>query len=211
MLNVLIASLALQGRALPADPPYTPSGPKIEVTMGGGGRFVITTDPKSSPRTVAHILALVGRGFYDRQRIHRVEYWVTQWGAPQSRDLPMNVKDPKTGQMVTNPKIAEGVSGKRLPFEESPIDFKRGVVGVASTGLQVGGDSQIFVIKQDRLYLYRSYAVVGKVTQGMDVVDRIKKGDRIKSMRVLPPKAGHLPQSRHGALRARSAQTAVPA
>ncbi|MCB8932172.1 MAG: peptidylprolyl isomerase [Chthonomonadaceae bacterium] len=63
------------------------------------------------------------------------------------------------------------------------MDFHRGVVGIASTGLQVGGDSQLFVIKQDRLYLWHSYAVLGKVTQGMEVVDAIQIGDRIQTAR----------------------------
>lgn len=154
--------------------PYLPAGPRIEVRMQNGGAFTITTDPKTSPKTVAHILDLVNRRFYDGQRIHRVEYWVTQWGDPASRTKPMS-----------DPKMGEGDSGRRLPFEMSDLDFTRGVVGVASDGLQHGGDSQLFVIKQDRLYLYHSYAVVGRVTNGMGVVDRIRKGDRIVSMRVL--------------------------
>jgi peptidylprolyl isomerase len=156
--------------------PYAPSGTRIEVVMENGGRFVITTDPKASPKTIRHILDLVDHKFYDRQRVHRVEYWVTQWGDPASRTKPMN-----------DPKMGDGDSGHRLAFEMSDIDFTRGVVGVASDGLQNGGDSQLFVIKSNRLYLYHSYAVVGKVTKGMEVVDRIKKGDRIKSMRVIPP------------------------
>lgn len=153
---------------------YAPSGPQIEVKMKKGGNFVITNDPKASPQTVAHIVDLVNHKFYDNQRVHRVEYWVTQWGDPASRTKPMN-----------DPKMGDGDSGHRLPFEMSDIDFKRGVVGIASDGLQNGGDSQLFVIKSDRLYLYHSYAVVGKVTQGMDVVDKIDKGDRIESMRVI--------------------------
>lgn len=155
-------------------PPYTPSGPVVEVTVEGRGTFRITTDPKTSPKTVEHILSLVRSGFYDRQRVHRVEYWVTQWGAPASKDKP-----------IDSDEVLGGGSGKQLPFEMSDVDFVRGIVGVASTGLQVGGDSQLFIIKQDRLYLWRSYAVVGKVTQGMDVVDRIQRGDRLTRMRVL--------------------------
>lgn len=142
--------------------------------MQGGAKFVITTDPKHSPKTVAHILNLVRAHFYDRQRVHRVEYWVTQWGDPLSRTKPMN-----------DPKMGDGDSGHRLPFEMSDIDFGRGVVGVASDGLQNGGDSQLFVIKSDRWYLYHSYAVVGKVTKGLEVVDAIKKGDRITGARVI--------------------------
>ena len=156
---------------------YAPSGPQIEFDVEKVGRFVITTDPKHSPKTVAHILDLVNRKFYDHQRVHRVEYWVTQWGDPQSKTKPMS-----------DPKMGDGDSGHRLPFEMSDIDFRRGVVGIASDGLQNGGDSQLFVIKSDRLYLYHSYAVVGKVTSGMDVVDRIAKGDRIVSARVMKAK-----------------------
>lgn len=166
---------------------YRPTGPKIRFTMQNGKSFVITTDPKSSPRTVEHILSLVRKRFYDGQRVHRVESWVTQWGAPQSKTEPLDVMDAATGKRHLNPKVADGGSGKDIPvFEESTVDFYRGVVGIASTGLQVPGDSQLFVLKRDTLRLYRSYAVVGKVTQGMDVVDGIKRGDRIERAVVLP-------------------------
>lgn len=152
---------------------YAPTGPIIEVVIGNRGRFEITTDPKTSPKTVAHIKGLVEKKFYDRQRIHRVEGWVTQWGAPASKT-----------KKLTDSEVLGGGSGKQIPFEKADVDFTRGVVGIASTGLQVGGDSQIFILKQDTLRLYSSYAVLGKVTKGMDVVDAIKKGDRITKMRM---------------------------
>ncbi len=171
MITSLLATLVL-GQA-PADA-FRPTGPKIEVSMSSGGKFVITTDHKGSPKTVEHILNLVKSKFYDRQRVHRVESWVTQWGAPASKT-----------EDLTKDSVLSGGSGKQLKFEESKWDYHRGVVGVASTGLQVGGDSQLFILKRDTFRLYRSYAVVGKVTSGMDVVDAIKKGDRIRSMRVI--------------------------
>ncbi len=143
--------------------------------MEHGDSFDITTFPAVSPKTVAQILRLAKSGFYDRQRIHRVESWVVQWGSPASRTEPL-----------ASDVVGNGESGHPLPFEMSDIDFTRGIVGIASNGLQEGGDSQLFVIKTDRLYLYHSYAVVGKVTRGMDVVDHIHKGDRIKSAVVLP-------------------------
>lgn len=171
MITTLLAA-ALLGQASPDA--FKPTGPKIQVTMSSGSKFVITTDQKGSPKTVAHVLNLVNTKFYDGQRIHRVESWVTQWGAPASKT-----------EDLTKDSVLSGGSGKQLPFEESKWDFHRGVVGVASTGLQLGGDSQLFILKDDALRLYRSYAVVGKVTSGMDVVDAIKKGDRIRSMRVI--------------------------
>ena len=167
MISILAAAvLGTQGA-------YAPSGPVIEVQIEGRGTFQITTDPKNSPKTVAHIRGLVEKKFYDRQRIHRVESWVTQWGAPASK-----TKD------LTDPEVLGGGSGKQIEFEKADVDFTRGVVGIASTGLQVGGDSQIFILKADTLRLYSSYAVLGKVTKGMEIVDAIKKGDRITKMTV---------------------------
>lgn len=152
---------------------YTPTGPVLEVTVAGRGTFEITTDTKNSPKTVAHIKALVEDEFYDGQRVHRVENWVTQWGAPASKTKPMD-----------DPEVLGGGSGKSMPFEKCDVDFVRGIVGIASTGLQVGGDSQIFILKKDTMRLYHSYAVLGKVTKGMDVVDRIQRGDRITKIAV---------------------------
>lgn len=151
-------------------------GARLEFTMADGARFVVATNPKASPKTVARIVQLVSRGFYDRQRVHRVEPWVVQWGAPESKTLK-----------IDDPKVLSGGSGVRLPFERSDIDFKRGIVGIASDGLQNGGDSQIFVLKSDRLYLYHSYAVLGEIESGLDVVGRIQRGDRIVRARVLEP------------------------
>lgn len=171
MISALLLATALQSQSITN---YNPSGPKIEVTMEKGGSFVISTDRVSSPKTVEHILALVDKGFYDGQRIHRVEHWVTQWGAPASKDKPL-----------TSEEVLEGGSGKNVRFEESPIDFTRGVVGVASEGKKLGGDSQLFILKKDAFRLKGNYAVVGLVTKGMDTVDRIQWGDRIVSMRRL--------------------------
>jgi cyclophilin family peptidyl-prolyl cis-trans isomerase len=180
--DMITAILMLAVFGSPQSATYAPRGPVIEVVVAGRGTFEITTDPKASPKTVARIVDLVKTGFYNKQRVHRVEPWVTQWGAPASKD-----KDLKSEAVLG------GGSGKDLPFEMSDIDFSRGICGIASAGLQKGGDSQIFILKKDTLRLYHSYAVLGMVTKGMEVVDRIQKGDRITSMKLkaIPiPKGG---------------------
>lgn len=188
MTTLLVAALVLcssPAQKIPGPEDYRPTGPKIRFTMEKGGSFVLTTDPKSSPKTVEHILALVRQGFYDGQRVHRVEHWVTQWGAPASKKEPLDVKDPKTGKMVQNERVGDGGSGKDIPlFELSEVDYYRGVAGIASEGLQRAGDSQIFILKKNAQRLYHSYAALGKVTEGMEIVDRIKRGDRFRSARV---------------------------
>jgi cyclophilin family peptidyl-prolyl cis-trans isomerase len=85
--------------------------------------------------------------------------------------------------MVPSESVGSGGSGKDISIFEGcrDVDFYRGVVGVASNGLQLPGDSQLFIIRRDAFRLWNSYAVVGKVTQGMDVVGKIQRGDRIKS------------------------------
>lgn len=188
MITTICAALSMfQAAGMPGPDSYKPAGPKIVFTMANGTSFEITTDPKRSPKTVAHIVALVKKGFYDRQRVHRVEWWVTQWGAPASKDQPMDLKNAATGKMEQNPRVGDGGSGKDIEvFEGSTdVDFYRGVVGVASTGLQVPGDSQLFVLKKDAFRLFNSYAVVGKVTRGMDVVGQVRRGDRIKKAVVI--------------------------
>lgn len=181
MINV-IATIVLAHAGMQAA--YHPTGPQIKFTMSSGKSFVITTDPTASPKTVAHIVKLVRSGFYDRQRIHRVENWVTQWGAPASKTEPLMVG--KGAKRELNEKVGDGGSGANLPFEGSQtIDFVRGIAGIASEGLQQGGDSQIFVLKKDAIRLFNSYAVLGKVTEGMATVDGIKFGDRIARATIL--------------------------
>lgn len=155
----------------------SPTPPQLLVTLAGGKTFTITTDKKGSPKTVQHIIALVAKKFYDGIKVHRVENWVTQWGDPQTKTKP-----------ITAPGIGSGGSGKDVPFEGSKVSFVRGVVGLASTGKKVGGDCQLFVLKKDATYLNGDYAVVGVVTKGMTVIDAVKAGEVIKSIRVIPHK-----------------------
>lgn len=163
----MLTSLAL---LLVARGPMT-AGPTITLTLGNKKTIVIAVDAKGSPKTAAHILALVGKKFYDGQVFHRVEPWVVQWGDPESK------------KGINTPGLGNGGSGKNMPFETSKISFMKGVVGIASTGSKVGGDSQLFILTQDTPRLDGSYAVLGKVVSGMDEVMKIKRGDKIVSMR----------------------------
>lgn len=150
------------------------NGPQIVITVQKRGTIVIATDPKTAPKTVAQITSLVKKKFYDGQTFHRVEPWVIQWGDPASRK-------------IDNPEAGSGGSGKNMPFEASKASFERGIVGIASTGMKVGGDSQIFILVKGAPHLNGNYAVLGKVVAGMDVVDKIQRNDRIVSIRLKVP------------------------
>jgi cyclophilin family peptidyl-prolyl cis-trans isomerase len=157
-----------------AQPGFNPSGPKIEVTLSNHKSFVIVTDKTGSPKTVQGILKLVTSGFYNGLKVHRVEQWLIQWGDPQTRFLSVN-----------DARVGTKGSGHTLAFEGSPVAFCRGIVGIAASSSGVGGDSQIFILTKDALQLNGGYAVLGKIASGMDVVDHIKKGDTIDTVKLI--------------------------
>ena len=131
--------------------------------------------PKKAPKTVERIVAFIEEGFYDNQRVHRVEPWVVQWGSPASKNTDLR-----------DPSVGAGGSGKALlPFETNDIKMQPGTLAMASTGAKVGGDCQMFILtskleQPQAEFLQGSYAAFGKVTKGMEAVDAVQVGDSVK-------------------------------
>jgi peptidylprolyl isomerase len=124
------------------------------------GKVVIQLEPDLAPKTVAHIKELVKRGFYDNTPIHRViPGFMAQMGDP------------------TGTGGGPG-SGTTVPAEFGPTPFERGTVGLARTEDPNSGDSQFFIMFARNDYLDGKYTAFGQVTDGMDVVDKIKAGTR---------------------------------
>jgi cyclophilin family peptidyl-prolyl cis-trans isomerase len=172
-LRVLVAAccLASTGAA------QAPSGPVITVQTSRG-TFAFETYPADAPATVAHIVALVKRGFYDGQRVHRaLAGFLVQWGDPRSRDAAAEA-DWGRGPAAS--------SGK--PIGAAEITKKRvnttGAVGVAHPGLPAEADSQIYVTLADRPDLNGRYAVFGHIISGEAVVESLQRGDVIVRMTV---------------------------
>jgi peptidylprolyl isomerase len=80
----------------------------------------------------------------------------------------------QTGDPLGN---GTGGSGTKIPAEFSRQPFERGTVGMARSRDPNSGDSQFFICFAPAPFLNGQYTVWGQVTQGMDVVDKIKKGD----------------------------------
>jgi cyclophilin family peptidyl-prolyl cis-trans isomerase len=154
-----------------------PAGPVIVVETTKG-IFEFETYPVEAPKTVAHIVALVTRGFYDGQRIHRaLPGFLVQWGDPRSRDASREADwgrgaDASSG----NPIGASEIRRKRLHI--------RGAVGVAHQGNPALADSQIYVTLADRPDLNNRYTVFGQVIAGDDVPSRLERGDLIRKVYV---------------------------
>ena len=153
------------------------AGPVIVVETTKG-TFEIETYPVDAPKTVAHIVDLVRRGFYDGQRIHRaLPAFLVQWGDPRSRDL---AREADWG------RGAEASSGH--PIGVSELRRKRlhtrGAVAVAHQGIPALADSQIYVTLADRPDLNNRYTVFGHVIAGDEVPAQLERGDLIRKMYV---------------------------
>jgi len=149
------------------------------------GTFEVEMYPSEAPKSVAHILALVRRNFYNGLRVHRVvPGFVTQFGDPQTRD--MTLRD----------RWGSGGSGRSIGVAEmSPKrTHKLGTVALAHSGDPKGGDSQIYICVNSDPGRYApmngNYAVIGQVISGMSVVQKLQETDVIRRATVKEPGRG---------------------
>jgi len=154
------------------------AGGPVIVVETSKGTFSFETYPNDAPNTVAHVVDLVRRGFYDGQRIHRASPgFVAQWGDPRSRDVSLQA-DWGTGDAAS--------SGKPIGVAEMPRKrtHTKGAVAMAHAGNPALADSQIYVTLADRPDLNGRYTVFGHVVSGADVPERLQVGDVIRRMSV---------------------------
>jgi len=125
------------------------------------GPVVIEMRPDLAPTHVARIKELVREGFYDGVVFHRViEGFMAQTGDPDG-----------TGS---------GGSGKKLKAEFTKEKHKRGTVSMARAQNPDSGDSQFFICFEDAPWLDGQYTVWGRVVEGMENVDKIKRGEPVR-------------------------------
>ena len=148
------------------------------------GRVVIQLLPDLAPGHVARIKELTREGAYDGVVFHRViEDFMAQTG---------DVQYGKTGGKDFNPARA-GMGGSEKPdlkAEFSNVSHIRGTCSMARAQNPNSANSQFFICFTDAPWLNKQYSVWGQVIEGMDNIDKIKKGepvtdpDSIVSMKV---------------------------
>jgi peptidylprolyl isomerase len=127
------------------------------------GQVVIALRPDLAPKHVERIKALAREKFYDGIVFHRViEGFMAQTGCP---------KGVGTG----------GSKYPDLPAEFSAEKHVRGVCSMARSSSPNSANSQFFICFDDAAFLDRQYTVWGKVIEGMDNVDKIKRGEPVQS------------------------------
>ena len=142
---------------------------EMTITVEGQANGTITIDllEDVAPGHVDQIMTLANEGAYDNVVFHRViEGFMAQTG---------DVQFGKQGEDA-NQAGRGGSDRPDLKAEFSDVPFDRGVVGMARAQDPNSANSQFFIMFEPGHFLNGQYTVVGRVTEGMDVVDAIKRG-----------------------------------
>lgn len=149
--------------------PALATGLQIEIAGEANGTVTIDLYEDIAPGHVEQITALAAEGAYDGVVFHRViEGFMAQTG------------DVEFGKLDGGDMSRAGMGGSDRPdlkAEFSNERFLRGVVGMARSQNPDSGNSQFFIMFDAGEFLNGQYTVVGQVTEGMDVVDAIKRGN----------------------------------
>ena len=161
--------LALGLAATLLAPPASAADPENTLVLElASGPVVIEMRPDLAPRHVARIKELVRKGFYNGLTFHRViDGFMAQTGDPLGN--------------------GSGGSGTKLPAEFSKEPFERGSVGMARSGDPDSADSQFFICLGPSSWLNGQYTLWGRVVEGMEHVNAIKKGDKARNGAVENP------------------------
>lgn len=156
---------------------------KVLITMENGGEIELELYPETAPITVENFEKLVGQGFYDGLTFHRViPGFMIQGGCPDGTGAG------GPGYTIKGEFSSNGV--------KNDLKHTRGVISMARTMVPDSAGSQFFIMHADAPHLDGQYAAFGKVTRGLDAVDRIAgaktdfrdkplEDQRIKTLRMI--------------------------
>jgi peptidyl-prolyl cis-trans isomerase B (cyclophilin B) len=143
--------------------------PTAVILMMTGGEIRMELYPEDAPKTVESFITLAKKGFYDGLTFHRViPGFVAQGGDPKGD--------------------GSGGPGYRLKAEFNARKHLRGTVAMARAQDPDSAGSQFYICLAPQPSLDGKYTIFGQVVSGMDVVDRIQVGDRMKTIRIESPK-----------------------
>ncbi len=141
------------------------------------GSFTAELYENEAPGTVANFEKLVRDGFYDGIVFHRViPEFVVQGGDPLTKEHPLS-----------HPRIGTGGPGYQIKCETqgNPRTHKAGALSMAHAGRNTGG-SQFFIVlnEANTRHLNGVHTVFGQVTEGLDVVTQLQKGDVMEKVEI---------------------------
>lgn len=135
------------------------------IELEKGGVIKIEFYPDSAPNTVANFEKLANSGFYNGLNFHRVEPGFVVQGGDPSGD-------------------GTGGPGYKIKAEFNERKHLTGTVAMARANQPDSAGSQFYICLAPAPFLDNQYTVFGQVTEGMDLVQRIRKGDKMKSVAI---------------------------
>lgn len=134
--------------------------PVATLEIEGYGTIVLELYPDVAPITVANFIKLANSGYYDGLTFHRIiENFMIQGGDPKGDGTG------GPGYSIKGEFSQNGV--------KNDISHVRGVISMARSSMPDSAGSQFFIVHQDSTYLDGQYAAFGKVTEGLDVLDKV--------------------------------------
>ena len=135
------------------------------ITLDNGNEIRLEFYPADAPKTVDNFVTLAKKGFYNNLTFHRVvPDFVVQGGCPKGNGT--------------------GGPGYTIPAEFNKQKHVRGSLAMARSQHPDSAGSQFYITYGAQPHLDNNYTVFGKVTSGMEHVDAIRQGDRMKSVTI---------------------------
>lgn len=174
LLFVLLAGLGIAQAQTPAQGEVF-----MKISVENRGDVTVKLHMDKAPRACAHIIRLVEQGFYNNQRVFRVEKkprpFLVQMGDPLTKTKP-----------IDDPSIGTGNSGAAIPYENSGLTHEEGAVGLSALPRNPNsGDCQFHFILGPAKFLDGQHTVFGTVVGGKAVLRSIERGDQIASVTIL--------------------------
>ena len=163
LITAIAAALAVLGIGIGMIVNHVRSAPKdyiATIEIENYGTITLALDSEAAPITVENFVKLANEGFYDGLTFHRIiEDFMMQGGCPNGNgggDAGYEIK----GEFSEN-------------GWDNPIKHERGVISMARGNEPDSGSCQFFIVHKTSPHLDGSYAAFGRVTSGMEVVDKI--------------------------------------
>ena len=160
IIIVLLIITLIIGLNWPGNDKFLKGKHNIEISIKDYGKIKLELDADNTPITVTNFINLINEKFYDGLTLHRIiDGFMIQGGDPKADGTGGSNKTIK-GEFSSNGK-------------QNNISHIRGVISMARSNDPNSASSQFFIVHKDSPHLDGNYAAFGKVTKGIEVVDKI--------------------------------------
>ncbi len=132
----------------------------VEITIGNFGTITVEVNADAAPETASNFLNLCKKGFYTKQTIYRAISGFAVYGGDPNKNGTGTSGSTITGEFTSN-------------GYNNPMSNVRGAIGMARGINKDSASCQFYILQNNATYLDGDFAVFGKVSSGMEIVDRI--------------------------------------